>query len=125
MRPGSSAGIARVLTTLLCAGVLAAGTYAFTAGNTVDATRAGDGDNDVTGYNVTNVHYVRSVTDPTLLASYSFDLDGVATVVDAKPVTSQASYDSCTNTSGTSWSCPATSGTTMLSLDNLRVIASQ
>ncbi len=115
----------RILVALLCAGVLAGGTYAYTASNTVAATRAGDGSAAVTGYAVTNVTYVQSASDPTLLASYSFDLDGTATTVRAKPVTAQAIYDTCTNTAGTTWSCPATAGTTMLSLDNLRVIASQ
>jgi hypothetical protein len=125
LRPGRKSGVARALVTLLAAGALAAGTYAFTASNTVDATQAGDGNAAVTGYTVTNVHYTRSATDPTLLDSYSFDLNGPATVVDAKPVSAQASYDSCSNTSANSWSCPAASGTTMLSLNNLRVIASE
>src|SRR3712207_1091882 len=108
---------ARILVALLCVGALSGGTYAFTASNTVAASRAGDGNAAITGYSVSNVTYTRSATDPTLLSSYSFDLDAVATEVHAKPVTAQAAYDACSNTSGNTWSCPATSGTTMLSLD--------
>jgi hypothetical protein len=107
------------------AGLLSAGTYAFTASNTVAATRAGDGNAAVTGFAVTNVTYNPSAVDPTLLASYEFDLDGVATTVNAKPVSTQLAYDSCTNTLGNHWTCPATVGTTILSLDNLRVVATQ
>jgi hypothetical protein len=116
---------ARFAATLLLAGLLSAGTYAFTASNTVAATRAGDGNAAVTGFDVTNVTYNPSAADPTLLASYEFDLDGVATVVNAKPLSTQAVYDSCTNTSGNHWSCPATAATTIASLDNLRVVATQ
>jgi hypothetical protein len=115
---------ARLAASLLLAGLLSAGTYAFTASNTVAATRAGDGNAAVTGFDVTNVTY-NPAADPTLLASYEFDLDGVATVVNAKPLSTQLAYDSCTNTVGNHWTCPATSGTTIASLDNLRVVATQ
>ncbi|MGH2806515.1 MAG: hypothetical protein ACRDKT_04490 [Actinomycetota bacterium] len=125
MRPRSKRGAARIAATLLAAGLLSAGTYAFTASNTVPATRAGDGSAAITGFTVTNVQYNPSALDPTLLASYEFDLDATASVVNAKPVTGQLLYDSCTNTVGNHWSCPATAGTTIVSLDNLRVVATQ
>ncbi len=125
MRPNVRIRATRILVALLCAGALGAGTYAYTASNTVAASKAGDGNAAITGYSVTNVTYTRNATDPTLLGSYSFDVNAPATRVDAKPVTAQATYDSCTNTAGTVWSCPAAAGTTMLSLDNLRVVASQ
>ena len=115
----------RLLVALLCAGVLAGGTYAFTASNTVSASKAGDGNAAITGYSVSNVTYTRDPLDPTMLSSYTFDLSAAATDVNAKPVTTQAVYDTCVNTTGNTWTCPATSGTTMLSLDNLRVIASE
>ncbi|HET7481498.1 MAG TPA: hypothetical protein VFK89_01425 [Actinomycetota bacterium] len=125
MRRPLATRAARILAALLCMGVLGGATYAYTASNSVDATQAGDGDSDITGYTVTNVTYTQSALDPTLLASYQFDLDGPASTVHARPVSTQLVYDSCTNTVGTTWTCPATAGTTMLSLDNLRVIASQ
>ena len=124
MRPRRTVA-ARIAATVLLAGLLSAGTYAFTASNTVAATRAGDGNAAVTGFAVTNVTYNPSALDPTLLASYEFDLDGVATVVNAKPLSTQVVYDSCTNTVGNHWTCPATVGTTIASLDNLRVVATQ
>jgi hypothetical protein len=124
MRPRSKRGAARIAATLLAAGLLSAGTYAFTAANTVAGTRAGDGNGAITGFAVTNVVY-NPAADPTLLDSYEFDLDGAASVVNAKPVTGQAAYDSCTNTVANHWSCPATAGTTIASLDNLRVVATQ
>ncbi len=126
MRPNVRIRATRILVALLCAGALGAGTYAYTASNTVDATQAGDGNAAITGYTVTDPTYTRDATDPTLLGSYSFDVNGPATRVDAKPVTAQATYDSCTQVGVTTvWTCPAAAGTTMLSLDNLRVVASE
>ena len=125
MRPEIRLRATRIVVALLSAGVLAGGTYAFTASNSVSASKAGDGNAAITGYTVNNITYTRDPSDPTLLSSYTFDLSAAATDVNAKPVTSQAVYDTCTNTTGNTWTCPATSGTTMLSLDNLRVIASE
>ena len=50
-------------------------TYAFTAANTVEASKAGDGAGAVTGYNVTGVHYTLNATDPGVVDSVSFNLD--------------------------------------------------
>jgi hypothetical protein len=107
---------------LLCVGVLTAGTYAVTASNTVPGTNAGDGQGIVSGYIVSNVQYNADGTDPTLLASYSFDLNESARVVKAKPASTQATFDSC-SPSGNTWTCTAAPGTTIQSLDQLRVIA--
>ena len=47
----------RFTTVLVLAGAIVAGTYAFTAANTVPATHAGDGSGVVTGYTVSAIHY--------------------------------------------------------------------
>jgi hypothetical protein len=114
----------RIGAAILCAGVLAAGTYAFTASNTVPATKAGDGSGTISGYTVSDVQYNASSSNPTLLETYSFDLDTTANVVKAKPVAAQSTYDSCT-ASGNTWTCTAAANTTIASLDQLRVIATQ
>jgi hypothetical protein len=124
-RPGNKPSTKKILGAVLAAGLLAAGTYAFTASNTVPGSKAGDGAGAITGYTVSNITYTADALNPTLLSSYSFDLDSAAAFVRAKPVTGQATYDVCVNTLLNTWSCPAVLGTTITSLDNLRVIATQ
>lgn len=119
-------GTKRIMAAVMAAAALSAGTYAFTATNTFTGTnKAGDGNNTISGYAISGVSYTPSTLNPTLLSSYSFTLDSSATTVYAKPVTTQATYDTCTSSNGTAWTCTATAGTTMLALDQLRVIAAQ
>ena len=59
--------------------ILAATVYGFAASNTVPGTYAGDGDNTISGYTVSNVSYsVYSDNDPTDIDGISFDLDANA-----------------------------------------------
>jgi hypothetical protein len=110
---------------VLCAGALAAGTYAFTAANSMPAnTRAGDGTATVTGYIVNNVQYNAQASDPTLLQDYKFDLSAPARFVKAKAIQSQTGFDNCSNGgSGNTWTCTPPLNTTIASLNELRVIA--
>ena len=125
-RPGSKRyGTRKALGVILVVGLVAAGTYAFTATNTVDASNAGDGNAAISGYDVTNVTYTQNPLDPTLLSTYSFTLSAAATSVDAKVVAAQATYDTCVEGLLNTWTCTAPLGTTVESLDNLRVIAVQ
>ena len=125
-RPGSKKyGTRKALGVILVVGLVAAGTYAFTATNTVAASKAGDGAAAITGYNVTNVTYTQNPVDPTLLATYTFTLDAAASSVDAKVVSGQLTYDNCVGGLLNSWTCTPPAGTTVQSLDNLRVIAVQ
>lgn len=112
---------ARAALAALLAFVVATAAYAFTAGNTVPATKAGDGQTTISGYVVSNVKYVLDSADPANLSQVTFDLDAAATTVKAK-VVSTASFSDCTNTGGNSWSCDV-SGTSVLSANQLRVIA--
>jgi hypothetical protein len=115
----------RLSAAVLCAGVLAAGTYAVTASNSMPAfTRAGDGTATVTGYTVSNVQYNADGTDPAILASYVFDLNAPARFVKAKVLSGQTGFDNCTNGgSGNTWTCTPPIGTTIASINELRVIA--
>jgi hypothetical protein len=109
---------------VLVAGVLAAGTYAFTASNTMPGfTRAGDGTATVTGYTVSNVQYNAQSADPTLLENYVFELSAPARFVKAKAIQGQTTYDNCSNGSGNTWTCTPPLSTTIQSLNELRVIA--
>jgi hypothetical protein len=125
MRPGRKNRTTKTLGLVLVIGVVAAASYAFTATNTVAASKAGDGAAAITGYNVTGVTYTQNPLDPTLLATYTFTLDGAAGSVKARTVSTQLGYDTCVGGLLNSWTCTPPAGTTVQSLDNLRVIAVQ
>lgn len=97
-------------------------TYAFTAGNTVGASKAGDGSGGITGYAVSAVHYNLNATDPTLVDSIDFDLDSTpiaGSTVKAQLVTGGTWFD-CTWTA-TDVNC-VTTGADVASADSLRVV---
>jgi hypothetical protein len=111
----------RTVIVLVAAAALALATYAFTATNTVPATKAGDGAGAITGYNVTNVAYQLDATDPSNIESVSFTLDAAAGTVKAR-VVSTASYTDCTGV-GNNWTCDIEPDPTVVSANELRVIA--
>ena len=105
MRRNRSRGL---LGSLVLAGVLAAGSYAFTASNTVPTTNAGQGTGTVSGYTASAVAYSLNGSTPTNIDSVSFTMSPTsATTVKAQFV-SGGSWYSCTNTAG-SVSCATTS----------------
>jgi hypothetical protein len=110
---------------LVAAAALALATYAFTAANTVPASKAGDGAGAITGYTVSNIEYQLDGADPSLVESVSFDLDDTAGTVKAKLVNATLTFTDCTNAGGNSWLCNIEPDPTVLSVDELRVIATQ
>ena len=115
----------KILFVLLFALILSVGAYAFAAGNTVDASQAGDGEGAITGYAITNVHYTLDGTDPSAIDSVSFSIAPavtINTVVKVKLVDTGTTWYTCTAAAGTTVTCP-TSGADVLSADMLRVIA--
>ncbi|MGD2057325.1 MAG: hypothetical protein PVF85_09755 [Anaerolineales bacterium] len=62
--------------------ILAASVYGFANSNTVPGTYAGDGNNTISGYTITNVSYsIYGDNDPTDIEGISFDLDANAGAV--------------------------------------------
>ena len=112
----------RLIGTLVVAGALATATYAFTASNTVPASKAGDGSGAISGYTVSNVAYTLNATNPANLDSVAFALDSAAGTVKVKLVAAGSTWYSCTNPSGNNWTC-ATTGATVQSADQLQVVA--
>lgn len=112
----------KVLLISLVAFVFAGVATAFAAANTVPDTRAGDGSGTISGYTVTNVQYHLNSSNPASIDSVSFTLDAAAGTVQIKLVSSGSTWYSCSNTGGNNWSC-TTTGATVLSADQLRVIA--
>lgn len=96
-------GGAKLLPALVVAGIVAGGSYAFTASNTVAATPAGMGESAaISGYSATNVQWTLDATDPTKIAQVGFDLS---------PVTSSTTvYAGVDNGTTITWSsaCSAT-----------------
>ena len=67
----------RSIVILIVVLVFASTAYALAAGNTFDANlggKAGDGQEDVSGYEVSSVTYTLDTTNPSLIASVEFDL---------------------------------------------------
>jgi hypothetical protein len=100
-------------------------TYAFTAANTVAASKAGDGAGAVTGYNVTGVHYTLNGTDPGVIDTVTFNLDSapVAGSTIRARLNPTGTWYSCTNT-GVAVTC-TTTGATVLGATELRVVVAQ
>ena len=108
---------------ILIALIITVATFAFAASNTLPATtNAGDGDETISGYTITNVDYVLNATDPSQIATVTFDIAPTNADSVSIQLVSGGSWYSCTNTTG-SVSCTITGGVAALSADNLRVVA--
>lgn len=121
----------RKLLAILLALLLTAAVYGFAAANTVPPSYAGDGDNSVSGYTVSNVHYNLDPANPYLVSSVDFTLDASASSVYAAVGDSTMTWtwsNACTDTSsgaGTSWNCAFSTPPTVQSIYYLRVVATQ
>ena len=113
----------RLVLAIVAASVLAVAAYAFTASNTVPATKAGKGEGAISGYTVSAVAYTLSTSNPANVDSVSFTLNASATTVKAKLVQASTAYTSCTVTGGTSVSCDFSPDVAVLSADELSVVA--
>jgi hypothetical protein len=116
----------RLAAVMLFSGVLVAGTYAYTAANTVPTSKAGDGSGAVTGYVVSTVHYNLNATSPQNVDSVTFTLD--STPVTGGTVKAQVdgtNWYTCTFVA-TAVTCITTSPqATVVGATSLRVIIAQ
>ena len=115
----------RTAVIIAVAAALAFAAYAFTAANTVPASKAGDGNGAISGYTVSNIAYQLEALNPANIDSVSFTPDAAAGTVKAKVVALSPTFTDCTNTGGNNWSCDFLINPTVLSADDLRVIAVQ
>jgi hypothetical protein len=116
--------ISRIGNVLVLAFAIVAGTYAFTAANTVPASKAGDGSGAVTGYTVSAIHYGLNATNPANVDSVTFTLDSAPVAGSTLRVQLAAggSWYSCTN-AGANVSCTTTAPqATVLGITALRVV---
>jgi hypothetical protein len=97
---------------------------AFAAANTVDASKAGDGNAAISGYDVSSIHY-NLASPPSNITSVAFSLDTApvsGSTITIKLVAAGSTWYTCTNV-GAAVTC-LTPGATVLSADDLRVIVS-
>ncbi len=112
----------RVLLITMIMFVLAGATYAFAAANTVPASYAGDGEEDISGYIISNVHYALTGSD---ITGVTFTLDNDAATVNVGLVDGGTMY-TCSVSGGTSVTCTIAAGAvSVLDADMLRVVAAQ
>lgn len=118
--------IGRIATVTMLAGVLVAGTYAYTAANTVPTSKAGDGSGAVSGYTVSVVHYNLNATSPQNVDSVTFTLDTAPVAGGTiKAQVDGAAWYTCTNVT-TAVTCTTTAPqATVLGATSLRVIVAQ
>jgi hypothetical protein len=115
----------RTIGALVVAGVLAGGTYAFTASNTVPASTAGSGSGTISGYTISSIAYTLDSTTPTNLNAVTFTISPTTASQVKAQLASGGSWYTCTNTSG-SVSCTTTSPqATVAAATNLTVVATQ
>lgn len=116
----------RFIYPLLFALILAALTFAYAAANTVPASSAGDGQAAISGYTVTNVHYVLNATNPAVIDAVQFSLSGAAApaTVQVKLVSTGGSWYGC-SLSGPTWTCTVNGAVSVLAADQLQVVAAQ
>ena len=117
----------RLALAALLALVVAIAGGAFTASNTFSAGggSAGDGNAAISGFAISNVSYGLQASDPSYLASVTFDIAPAAADVRVKVRAAGTTYSTCAPaTSSTSKTCTLPASTeTVLGADNLRVIA--
>jgi hypothetical protein len=114
--------------------LIAAGAYAFTSSNTVPASTAGAGSGSVSGFTVTNLHYVLDATTPSNIDSLTFTIapavvttgTGVVTISAALSTGGPNNYTCSANAAGTTVTCITTSPQlTATLLTGVTVVAAQ
>jgi hypothetical protein len=118
----------KIASVLLIVMVLTVAVYAFAAANTVPTSSAGDGNAVISGYTVTNVHYVLNGTDPSKIDSMTFTVSTsipAGGAVQVKLISTGTTYTSCTVASGTNVTCTFSPTVSVTAADNLRVIIAQ
>jgi len=125
---------ARLFIALVIALAAGTGAYAYTASNTVPNSTAGSGQGTVSGYTVTNVHYVLNTTTPANIDSLTFTVSPVIPSTSNGKVIVQAqlstggptNYTCSTNTTGDTVTCATvTPQLTADKLTGLTVVAAQ
>ena len=104
-----------------------AGSYAYTASNSVSATRAGDGTGAISGFVISSVKYNLNASNPSTIDSVTYSLDSAppAGSTIKTQLAPTGSWYTCSNV-GTAVTCPTTTPqATVAAATNLRVVIAQ
>ena len=124
----------KIMVAALAAAVIGGGVYAFTASNTVPATTAGSGNSVVSGYTITNLHYVLNTTTPGNIDSVTFTITpvvpststGKVVIAAALSTGGPTNYTCTTDTTGATVTCATiTPQLTAALLTGITVVAAQ
>jgi hypothetical protein len=113
--------LGRIALSCTVAAVLAFGTYAFMASNTVPTTYAGAGSQTISGYAITGVAYQLD-SDPTKIDSLGFTISPSSAGTVKVTMDGGTTWTACSNTSG-SVTCTFASPAPVASASNLQVVA--
>lgn len=111
----------RRLAVLAIFAIVAVSAFGFAAANTVPGSKAGDGTGGITGYTVSNIHYVFDANNPAEIDQVDFTLNAAATNV--RVAINGTNSSSCTNPSGNDWECTMPTGVSVGGATELRVVA--
>ena len=107
--------------------VIAAGTYGYTASNSVGTSKAGDGSGTISGFVVSSVRYNLNASDPGNIDSVTFSVDStpaVGSTIKAQ-LAPAGSWYTCTNVA-MAITCTVTSPqATVAAATNLRVVIAE
>lgn len=101
-------GVKSLVGMLATVAVVAGGSYAFTASNTVPATKAGQGSAAISGYTITGASYTLNPATPTNIDAINFTISPASTLAVKAQLVPGGTWYSCTNTAG-SVTCATTS----------------
>ncbi len=121
----------RKIVLVVLVAVLVAVGFAYAAANTVPITGAGDGQAVISGYNVTNVQYALSSSNPDKIDAVKFNLSPInasapapANVKITLELGNNPTWFDCSK-HGQIWSCLVNGAVTIADADQLRVVAAQ
>lgn len=110
---------------VLAASIISVSASASAASNTVPKSKNGDGNDSVSGYVVSGLHYSLNATNPGNVDQVSFTLDSApvaGSTIRAKLSSTGSTWYSCT-ASGTAVTCATTSPQAVASgIDDVRVV---
>lgn len=109
--------------------VLAVASYAFAAANTVDASGAGDGQAAISGYDITNIHYVLAA-DPSTIDAVEMDIASITAGVGAPNVVkiqlvASGDWYNCSVKAANTYTCSVGGAVTVENATILRVVAAE
>jgi hypothetical protein len=114
----------RRLAVLAVFAIVAVSAFGFAAENIVPDSKAGDGQGAVSGYEVTNIHYVLNDTNPSVVDEVTFDVDSEPAAGSTMKVQLFAAGDwyAC-DAVATAITCDVGGAVDVFDADNLRFVA--